>query len=83
MIVSCGSNGELFKWKIAQDDKIICDPFAHKHHKRTINKINFHPRNKDLLISGDQDGIINLIDFRATTRPPTVFKQDADDKVTE
>jgi WD40 repeat protein len=84
LIVSCGTDGEIHKWKITQADLIVYENFTFKNKdRRTINKINFHPREKDLLISGDQDGIINLLDFRSNNNPVSTFNIDKDEKVTE
>lgn len=80
-MVSCGTNCELQKWNIA-NDKISLDS-SYRYHKRTINKLNFHPYERSTLISGDQEGHINLIDFRNDTNSPVcTFKHDAEDKVT-
>ncbi len=68
LVVSCGSNGELHKLKIAES-KIYLD-YTNKFHDRTINKIHFHPHEPNILISGGQDGIIKLIDFRCIDSGP-------------
>jgi WD40 repeat protein len=56
-----------------------------KYHERAIKKIHFHPYDTNTLISGGQDGIIKLIDFRLRAELSTVsvFKHDAEEKVTD
>jgi WD40 repeat protein len=55
-----------------------------RFNERTINKINFHPNEPNLLISGSQDGTIKLIDIRTNIcKAMSTFKHDADEKVTD
>jgi WD40 repeat protein len=84
LIVSCGSNGEINKLVLCEG-KLQLDSTFMKFHERTINKINFHPNDPNLLISGGQDGIIKLIDFRCRidSNPIAKFKHDSEDKVTD
>lgn len=82
LVVSGGSNGELYKLIVGQSDILLDTNFTSKFHERTINKIHFHPNDPNLLLSGGQDGIINLIDLR-TEMPATSFRHDAEDKVTD
>ena len=92
LVVSCGSNGELHKLTVGESN--ISLDFTSKFHERTINKINFHPNEPHILISGGQDGIIKLIDFRckasgaggeqsSLSAPAAIFKHDSEDKVTD
>jgi WD40 repeat protein len=82
LAVSCGSNGELHKLHVSPSD--ISLDYTIQFHERTINKVNFHPSEENLLISGGQDAIIKLIDFRCRTdhTPMASFKHDNDDIVT-
>jgi len=84
LIVSCCSNGELNKLILAEG-KLHLDSTFKLFHERTINKVNFHPNEPNYLISGGQDGIIKLIDFRCRidSNPIAMFKHDAEDKVTD
>lgn len=81
MAVSSGTNGELHKLIIGESELTL--DYSFKFHERTINKINFHPVEENLLISGGQDGIIKLIDFRCRTdnSPTASFAHDISDKV--
>jgi hypothetical protein len=62
----------LHKLKIAES-KIYLD-YTNKFHDRTINKIHFNPHDPNILISGGQDGIIKLIDFRCIDSGPVSSK---------
>ena len=82
LVVSCGSNGELYKLIVSESEMLIEQQF--KFHERAINKIDFHPHEPSILISGGQDGIIKLIDFRVRdSNVVSIFKHDAEDKVTD
>ena len=83
LVVSCGSNGELNKLNINESNIILEQTF--KFHERAIKKIHFHPFESNTLISGGQDGIVKLIDFRMRTESSAVsiFKHDAEEKVTD
>ena len=81
--MSCGSNGELYKLIVTESELINPNPETQiRYHERTINKINFHPNEGTLLLSGGQDGLIKLIDFRNHNQTAvSTFKHDADDRV--
>ena len=81
LVVCCGSNCELYKFNVTPTGDIAFDS-QFKFHERTINKINFHPNERNMFISGGQDGIIKLIDFRKNNDPQVAgFKHDPDDRV--
>ena len=82
-MVSCGSNGELNKLNVSESNLILEQTF--KFHERAIKKIHFYPHESNMLISGGQDGIIKLIDFRLRTdlSAISIFKHDAEEKVTD
>lgn len=39
---------------------LYCLDRTYKAHKRTVNKLEFHPREAHYLLSGDQEGLIKL-----------------------
>ena len=83
LVVSCASNCELYKFSITQTGDLALDS-VFRSHERTINKIAFHPNEKHYLISGGQDGVIKLMDFRKNhDQTVNVFRQDPEDRVME
>jgi hypothetical protein len=56
LIVACFSNGDLYKLNVSESEFTLDEKLSGLH---------------NLLISGDQDGVINLIDFRTDTRIAT------------
>ena len=43
-------------------------------HSRMVNKLNFHPSDASILISGSQDGAMSLIDIRLPDADAAVAK---------
>jgi WD40 repeat protein len=79
LVVSGGSNGDLYKLLVRESELVHPDNHI-KYHDKTINKVNFHPT-QNLLISGSQDGLIKLIDFRTPPKAVLTFHHIPDDKV--
>lgn len=81
-MASCGSNGKLYKLVINQSELSLANTY--QLHERTINKINFHPNDPNLLISGGGDGLIKLVDFRCSPLDPSLtFKHETESRVTD
>ena len=63
LIATAATNGAVVVWNLnksgrAKQEKVFSD------HRRTVNKVNFHPSEPGLLISGSQDGTMKLFDMR-------------------
>ena len=63
VIATAATNGAVVVWNLnkagrAKQKQVFND------HRRTVNKVNFHPTEAGLLISGSQDGTMKLFDMR-------------------
>lgn len=63
LIATAATNGAVVVWNLgkagkSKQDQVFID------HKRTVNKVNFHPKEANLLLSGSQDGTMKLFDLR-------------------
>ena len=63
VIATAATNGAVVVWNLnkagrAKQEQVFND------HRRTVNKVNFHPVEAGLLISGSQDGTMKLFDMR-------------------
>ena len=59
-------------------NRLLFNPLPHldyvyTDHKRTVNKICFHPNEPNYLISGSQDGRMNLFDLRVKEKAMLTF----------
>jgi hypothetical protein len=81
LILSCGSNGELHKWKVTSNE-FKPDFSIQTQQKHILNKVTCHPNDVNLVLSGGQDGVIELYDLRLKERIRH-FKHDAEEKVTD
>ncbi|XP_068715424.1 GATOR2 complex protein WDR24-like isoform X3 [Montipora capricornis] len=63
ILATAAGNGAVVLWNLnkitKQKQEVV---FA--DHKRTVNRIQFHPYEKDLLLSGSQDGTMKYFDLR-------------------
>ncbi len=84
LIVACASNGELYRLIVSESEIIGPNPSAEPivYHEKNINKIHFHPNVPNYLISGGQDGLVKLIDFRLRSNAIVqTFYHDTNDRV--
>jgi len=63
VIATAATNGAVVVWNLnkagrAKQEQVFND------HRRTVNKVNFHPSEAGLLVSGSQDGTMKLFDMR-------------------
>ena len=63
VLATAATNGAVVTWNLQKQsrsklDVVFCD------HKRTVNKVCFHPSESYLLLSGSQDGRMKLFDLR-------------------
>lgn len=76
LIASASTNGSVVVWNI--DNSLKCkDEMIYNAHKRTVNKVAFHPTEIFLMISGSQDSTIKLFDLRRSDAV-MVFSNGAD-----
>ena len=63
IIASASTNGSVIIWNITKTGRAkIANLF--KDHDRTVNRVNFHPTEQNLVLSGSQDGQMKLFDYR-------------------
>lgn len=62
-IATAAGNGAVTLWDLNKSSRTKQD-FVFYDHKRTVNKICFHPTDASILLSGSQDGTINHFDLR-------------------
>eukprot|EP01112_Ceratiomyxa_fruticulosa_P016784 TRINITY_DN5118_c0_g1_i1.p1 TRINITY_DN5118_c0_g1~~TRINITY_DN5118_c0_g1_i1.p1 ORF type:complete len:728 (+),score=158.13 TRINITY_DN5118_c0_g1_i1:275-2458(+) len=65
LIATAATNGTVVIWNNAHIEKVIPD------HKRSVNRIQWHPKSESLLLSGSQDSTMKLWDIREN---PTATK---------
>jgi len=77
LIATGATNGAVVLWNLGITGKSKQER-VFEDHKRTINKVNFHPTESHYLITGSQDGTIRLFDLRTEPRqqdqPTLVFQ---------
>ncbi|XP_058965127.2 GATOR2 complex protein WDR24 [Pocillopora verrucosa] len=63
ILATAATNGAVVLWNLnkitRQKQELVFND-----HKRTVNKIQFHPFEKDILLSGSQDGTMKYFDLR-------------------
>jgi len=62
-IATAATNGAVVVWNLGRAGKSKHEQ-VFTDHKRTVNKVNFHPTENDRLLSGSQDGTMKLFDLR-------------------
>jgi WD40 repeat protein len=81
-LVACGcSTGVIHRFLVTPTD--VRFDGSYNSHDKTINRISFHPNNPDMLLSGGQDGLVNLIDIRGPNDKQLTFKHDHEERVTD
>eukprot|EP00794_Sanderia_malayensis_P011054 gene11054-12220_t len=63
IIATAAGNGAVALWDLSLASKSKQE-YVFTDHKRTVNKICFHPTDDSILLSGSQDGTINCFDIR-------------------
>ena len=63
LIATAATNGAVVVWNLGRADRSKQEQIF-VDHKRTVNKVNFHPTEPSLLLSGSQDGTMKLFDLR-------------------
>ncbi|KAL5007040.1 hypothetical protein ScPMuIL_015846 [Solemya velum] len=63
MLASAATNGAVVIWDLNRLSKSKQE-HVFQEHRRTVNRVNFHETEANLLISGSQDGSMKLFDVR-------------------
>ncbi|XP_054161603.1 GATOR complex protein WDR24-like [Oppia nitens] len=63
LLATAATNGAIVTWDLHKQTRSKLD-LVFQHHKRTVNKVCFHPSEAYLLLSGSQDGLMKLFDLR-------------------
>lgn len=63
ILATAATNGAVVIWNLDRDSRNKYDQ-SFLDHRRTVNKVCFHPHEAHLLLSGSQDGTMKLFDLR-------------------
>lgn len=66
-LATAAGNGTILVWQVnlaKTSQQVNCGKTDYAVHKRTVNRISFHPIERDMLISGSQDGTVRCFDLR-------------------
>ena len=63
VIATAAGNGAVALWDLNKSSRAKQEHVFYEH-KRTVNKICFHPTDSNILLSGSQDGTINFFDWK-------------------
>ncbi|XP_023244800.1 GATOR complex protein WDR24-like [Centruroides sculpturatus] len=74
VLATAASNGAVVTWNLNKNSRSKQD-IVYQDHKRTVNKVCFHPTEPYILISGSQDGTMKLFDLRKKDVASTFYSQ--------
>ncbi|XP_053207319.1 GATOR complex protein WDR24-like isoform X2 [Panonychus citri] len=63
LLATAATNGMIYIWNVERNTRGKVETIF-TDHRRTVNKICFHPSEVTLLLSGSQDGTMKLFDLR-------------------
>ncbi|KAL3832670.1 hypothetical protein ACJMK2_024292 [Sinanodonta woodiana] len=63
ILASAATNGAVVIWDINRPQRNKQE-FVFQEHKRTVNRVTFHEKEHNMLLSGSQDGSMKLFDIR-------------------
>jgi WD40 repeat protein len=63
VLATAATNGAVVTWNLQKQSRSKLE-HVFNDHKRTVNKVCFHPSEAHLLLSGSQDGRMKLFDLR-------------------
>ncbi|KAI1304163.1 GATOR complex protein WDR24 [Halotydeus destructor] len=74
LLATGATNGAVVIWNLRKTTRSKMES-VFQNHKRTVNKISFHPNEPHLLLTGSQDGTMMLFDLRtkSDSEPANVF----------
>ncbi|XP_040581283.1 GATOR2 complex protein WDR24 [Lepeophtheirus salmonis] len=64
LIASAAANGAIVLWNLGKVGRSKQE-HVFQEHKRTVNKVTFHPSEPSWLLSGSHEGIVKLFDIRS------------------
>ncbi|XP_072916489.1 GATOR2 complex protein WDR24 isoform X3 [Hemitrygon akajei] len=63
LLATAATNGAVVTWNLGKQSRNKQDQLFNEH-KRTVNKVCFHPNEVHMLLSGSQDGYMKCFDLR-------------------
>ncbi|KAG1698554.1 GATOR complex protein WDR24 [Nymphon striatum] len=63
ILATAATNGAVVTWNLNKSSRSKQD-IVFQDHKRTVNKVCFHEKEPNILISGSQDGTMKIFDLR-------------------
>ncbi|XP_064455618.1 GATOR2 complex protein WDR24-like isoform X2 [Ornithodoros turicata] len=63
ILATAATNGAVVTWNLNKSSRSKQD-MVFQDHKRTVNKVCFHPTEPNILLSGSQDGTMKIFDIR-------------------
>ncbi|XP_051878317.1 GATOR complex protein WDR24 isoform X1 [Pristis pectinata] len=63
LLATAATNGAVVTWNLGKPSRNKQDQLFNEH-KRTVNKVCFHPNEVHMLLSGSQDGYMKCFDLR-------------------
>lgn len=63
ILATAATNGAVVTWNLNKSSRSKQD-IVFQDHKRTVNKVCFHPSEASILLSGSQDGTMKCFDIR-------------------
>lgn len=63
LLATAATNGAVVTWNLGKPSRNKQDQLFTEH-KRTVNKVCFHPTEAHMLLSGSQDGFMKCFDLR-------------------
>lgn len=63
LLATAATNGAVVTWNLARPCRNKQEQLFTEH-KRTVNKVCFHPTEVNMLLSGSQDGFMKCFDLR-------------------
>ncbi|KAG8199533.1 hypothetical protein JTE90_009375 [Oedothorax gibbosus] len=70
ILATAATNGSVVTWNLNSTHK---QDLKFQDHKRTVNKVCFHPTETQFLLSGSQDGTMKLFDMRKKEASSTYY----------
>ena len=64
MLATAATNGAIVIWNLMSKTAKQRQLHIFHEHSRMVNKVNFHPVERNVLVSGSQDGTMRLFDIR-------------------
>lgn len=72
-MATAATNGAVVVWNLSKTTRSKQD-HVFNDHRRTVNKVSFHPTEAMWLISGSQDGTMKCFDLRLKEATRTFYR---------